>query len=172
MIENIKLVLPSKEYLSSYIEAINEYKVNNINTYDFYHPDECDLFTKYEDFRLGRNLPENYVKATYLWLVDNNEFIGEISIRHSLTESLLKFGGNIGYGIRYSAWNKGYGTEMLRLALVIAKEIGLDKVLITCNDDNYASVRVIEKNGGKLFDKIVNHIDGKRIITRRYWRNI
>ena len=97
-------------------------------------------------------------------------FLGEIAIRHTLTDALLRFGGNIGYGVKYSAWNKGVGTKMLSLALEYAREnLSLEKVLITCNDNNASSVKVIEKNGGVLEDKIVNVIEGQRRITRRYW---
>ena len=106
----------------------------------------------------------------YLWLVDGEEFVGEISIRHRLTDALTRFGGHIGYGIRYSQWNKGRGTEMLSKALLYAKDvIGLDRVLLTCGDDNLGSARVIEKNGGMLQDKIINIINDKERLTRRYW---
>lgn len=118
-------------------------------------------------------MPEGYVKASYLWLADGDKFIGETAIRHSLTDSLMRLGGHIGYGIRFSEWNKGLGTMMLSKALQYAKEvIGLHKVLITCNDNNYGSIRVIEKNGGKLQDKITNTFDGASRITRRYWIEI
>jgi len=166
----MELVKPSEKYYQSYIEAKEEYKQNNVDTYDFYEVPKDELFKKMEDYRTGNNLPEGYVKATYFWLVDNDEFIGEISIRHSLTDSLLRFGGNIGYGIRYSHWNKGIGTIMLSRALVYAKDVlGLNKVLITCNDNNCGSARVIEKNGGILQDKIINTIDGVDRLSRRYW---
>jgi len=166
----MELVIPSEEYYQSYIEAMEEYKQNNIDTYDFWEISKDELFKKMENYRTGNNLPEGYVKATYFWLVDNDKFIGEISIRHSLTDSLLRFGGNIGYGIRYSHWNKGIGTIMLSKALVYAKDVlGLNKVLITCNDNNFGSARVIEKNGGILQDKIINTIDGVDRLSRRYW---
>ncbi len=166
----MELVTPSEKYYQSYIDAIEEYEQNNIDTYDFFDISKYDIFEKMEDYRTGRNLPEGYVKATYFWLVDKDEFIGEISIRHSLTDSLLRFGGNIGYGIRYSYWNKGIGTIMLSKALVYAKDVlGLNKVLITCNDNNFGSARVIEKNGGILQDKIINTIDGVDRLSRRYW---
>lgn len=166
----MKLVLPSKEYYQSYIDAINEYHENNVDTYDFLDVTKYDIFEQIENARAGKNLPDGYVKATYLWLVDGDEFIGEVAIRHSLTDSLLCFGGNIGYGIRYKEWNKGIGTTMLSMALNYSKKvIGLDKVLITCNDNNYGSARVIEKNGGLLQDRIVNNINGIDRITRRYW---
>lgn len=105
--------------------------------------------------------------------MDGDKFIGEVSIRHELTDALLRYGGNIGYGIRYSEWNKGIGTTMLSMALKYAKErLGLNRVLITCDDDNIGSARVIEKNRGILQDKIPNTIDGRDIITRRYWIDI
>lgn len=59
---------------------------------------------------------------------------------------------------------------MLSKAIAYAKDaLGLSRVLITCDDDNYGSARVIEKNGGVLQDKITNKIDGVDVITRRYW---
>ena len=126
------LIVPNKRYYESYVNAINEYREPSIDTYDFLDVTKYDIFKRINDFRTGNNLPDGYVRATYLWLIENNEFIGEISIRHDLTDSLMRFGGNIGYGVRYSQWNKGFGTKMLALALIYAKEvIGLDKVLIT-----------------------------------------
>lgn len=59
-----------------------------------------------------------------------NYFIGEITIRHKLNEVLERYGGHIGYGVRFSEWGKGYGTLMLELALVEAKNLGYLKFLL------------------------------------------
>ena len=83
-----------------------------------------------------------------------------------------KYGGHIGYGIRFSEWNKGFGTLMLKLSLIEAKRIGLSRILITCDDDNVGSARVMEKNGFILSDKIENNFDDGTIVTRRYWKTI
>ena len=169
----MKLILPNKKYYSSYVEAIKEFYKHKVDTYQFLDVSKYDIFEKIENFRTGKNIPINYVNATYLWLVEGDEFIGEVAIRHELTGSLLCFGGNIGYGIRWSKWNNGYGTIMLSLALKYAKEvIGLNKVLITCNDNNLGSACIIEKNYGLLQDKIINVIDGVERTTRRYWIEI
>jgi len=166
----MELILPDRAYYTSYLEAIEEYKANNVSSYVFYDDENADIFENFENDRLGINLPEKFVPATTLWLVENGGFIGEISIRHRLNENLKRFGGNIGYGVRFSKWNMGYGTKMLSMALRFAGEnFGFQKVLITCNDDNYGSAHVIEKNGGILQDKIINVINGKERITRRYW---
>ena len=166
----IEFVTPNKKYSQSYLGAIDEYRINGVDTYEFLDPVKYDIFEYIENSASGINLPENYVSATYFWLVQGDEFIGEVSVRHRLTEPLLRFGGNIGYGIRYSQWNRGFGTMMLSMALGYAKnELRLTEVLITCNDNNFASARIIEKNGGILQDKIANVIDGSERITRRYW---
>lgn len=169
----MELITPCRDYYKSYIDAAKEYAENNVSTYIFLDYEKNDIFEIIENFRTGKNLKKGYIKATYLWLVDGDKFIGEVSIRHELTDALLRYGGNIGYGIRYSEWNKGIGTTMLSMALKYAKErLGLNRVLITCDDDNIGSARVIEKNRGILQDKIPNTIDGRDIITRRYWIDI
>ena len=166
----MKLVMPSQKYYQSYMDAAAEYRAHNVTSYHFLDKCGCGPFEYIDNSRTGSNLPAGYVKATYLWLVDANEFIGEVSIRHELTDALLRFGGNIGYGIRYSHWNRGLGTMMLSEALDYAQnELSLNRVLVTCNESNAGSARVIEKNGGILQDKITNVIDGVERLTRRYW---
>lgn len=163
----IVLVEPERRYLKSYKEAYLEYETNNI---DDYHFSDGDVLAKFDNYKYERNLKENRVGAHFYWLVDDERdyFIGEISIRHRLNDALERYGGHIGYGIRCCEWNKGYGTLLLKCALKKAFELGLDSVLITCDDDNIGSYRVMEKNGFKLRDKIENSINGKAILTRRY----
>ncbi len=166
----MELIKPDKKYYNSFLEAVKEYKENNVMTYQFFECDIEDIFIRMQELEDGINLPEGWVTGTYLWMVDGDEFVGEVNIRHKLTEDLLKLGGHIGYGVRYSRQNEGIGTKMLSLALKYAKdELGLDKVLLTCNDDNYASIKVIENNNGMLQDKVQNTIDNYTWTTRRYW---
>src|SRR5687767_9805931 len=97
--------------------------------------------------------PDGYVPATELWWVDRDEFLGRIGVRHRLTPVLLDVGGHIGYDVRPSARRRGHATEMLRQALVVAGALGLDRALITCDEDNLGSRTVIERNGGVLEDQ-------------------
>lgn len=119
----MELILPDKKYYPSYLEAIREYREHGVHTHPFVDVNRYDVFKRFEDFRTGKNLPESYVKATYLWLVDGDEFIGESSIRHGLTDALLRYGGHIGYGVRYTQWKKGYGTHMLSRTLQYASGV-------------------------------------------------
>lgn len=171
----IRLIEPCEAYLASYTEAYDEYTTFPRRAGNpFSDPRACDLLAKYERYRKAIGLPEGYVAATTFWLVDDeaHRFLGQIDIRHRLTDSLLRYGGHIGYAIRLGEWNKGYGTLMLSLTLPHAKSLGITRCLITCDDDNPGSARVMEKNGFLLADRVDNVIDGRAIITRRYWKTL
>ncbi|HEX6454470.1 MAG TPA: GNAT family N-acetyltransferase, partial [Trebonia sp.] len=93
-----------------------------------------------------------FVPATMLWWVDGEKYLGRLTIRHRLTPRLLEIGGHIGYDIRSSARRRGHATSMLAAALPLARELRIDPALITCDEDNIASRKVIEANGGVLED--------------------
>lgn len=101
------------------------------------------------------------VPATTLWWMFGTEYFGRLAIRHRLTPLLLEAGGHIGYDVRPSARCQGHATAMLRAALPIAHSLGIDPALITCDDDNVASRRVIEVNGGVYEDQ--------RGVKLRFW---
>ena len=107
------------------------------------------------------------VPFTLLWLVEGDEFIGEVSIRHRLNAWLLQEGGHIGYGIRPSRQRQGYGRLILKLALEECRRLGLERVLVTALAANRGSVRIIEANGGRLENELeAPSGDG---LLRRYW---
>jgi predicted acetyltransferase len=119
------------------------------------------------DHRAGRNLPERYVPSTFLVADVDGQVVGRVSIRHELNDFLREEGGHIGYGVLPAYRRRGYATEILRQALVIARSLGIDRVLVTCDDDNVGSIRAIEANGGKL-DPDRPAKPGSAAI-RRYW---
>ena len=166
------LVLPCSKYLASYKEAIEEDDRYDPESEQIFHRGD-DVLEHAEKFRLGIDLPEGYVPETKLWLVDDKTFIGEIHVRHQLTKALLLCGGNIGYGIRYSKRGHGYGKKMLELALNFCKrELDLRKVLITCNDDNYASEKVMLSQGAIYAGESFIEIDEKKQGVKQYWINL
>lgn len=91
-----------------------------------------------------------YVPQTRYWLIVDGRPVGIGKLRDYLNDFLKTTGGHIGYCIRPSERGKGYGNIILRELLKKAREKGIEEVLITCNDDNTRSRRVIEYNGGKL----------------------
>ena len=118
-----------------------------------------------QDSALGRNLAQDRVPSTFLLGVVDGSIVGRISIRHELNEFLLNFGGHIGYMIRPAFRRRGYAREMLRQALQLAQEMGIPRALVTCNDDNFGSIRTIEANGGELENVVLEA--GRPL--RRYW---
>lgn len=96
-----------------------------------------------------------------------NVIIGRLAIRHRLNDFLLKVGGHIGYGVLPPFRKNGYAKRMLSLSLPIAKELGIVKALVTCDDNNIGSIKTIEANGGKLENKVSVGTD--KPLKRRYW---
>ncbi|MEJ7705289.1 MAG: GNAT family N-acetyltransferase [Geodermatophilaceae bacterium] len=111
--------------------------------------------------REGTPRPEGWVPWTTLWYVEGEEYLGGLAIRHRLTPHLLEYGGHVGYDVRRSARRRGHATAMLRQALPVARGLGLERILLTCDVGNIASRRVIEVNGGVLEDQCG--------VKLRYW---
>ena len=112
-------------------------------------------------------VPEGLVpSSTYLGIREKDNYIvGMIDIRHYLNEYLTQIGGNIGYSVRKTERNKGYAKQMLKLALEKCKELKIKKVLITCDEDNIASEKVILSANAKFED--IRCIDGEN--KKRFW---
>ena len=98
-------------------------------------------------------LRKGWVHCTYFWMVEGDELIGYVAIRHRLSPWLLDQGGHVGYGVRPSRRREGHATRALGLALVEARALGIERALVTCDHDNVASRRTIERNGGVLEDR-------------------
>ena len=168
----MELVYPQEKYLLSYSEAYAEEQASDDPEKMLKEPEIAIEYAENE--RKGEGLPEGWVPATTLWLVDGDRFLGRVNIRHRLVPHLMQFGGHIGYMIRPSEQGKGYGNLQLALALDYCREhlrdvIDGDKVLVTCDDDNVRSAKVIEANGGVLENKVENFESGRTVLTRRYW---
>lgn len=121
---------------------------------------------KVERDRAGLDLAPGRVPATMLLAVVGDEIVGRVHIRHELTPALLDEGGHLGYGVRPAYRRRGYATEMLRQGLDRVRDLGIERALVTCDDDNPGSIRTIERCGGVLED--TRPREGGTL-TRRYW---
>lgn len=166
---DIHLERPSERHRESFLRALVELREEGLPWWsggdlDLAERDFAALVAK----RLAEASPADAgrVPKTHLWAIGAEQFVGRIAIHHALDDALRVSGGHIGYDTVPSFRGRGVATEMLRLALPVARDLGLSEVLLTCDDTNAASIRVIEKCGGALRETRV--LDAKRPAKRYY----
>ena len=119
-----------------------------------------------EAFRRGE-VPDGMVPATFLVAVDEDGMlVGRVSVRHELNDFLARVGGHVGYGVRPGHRRRGHATALLRGGLDVLRAQGVDRALVTCDEDNAGSAAVIERCGG-VPDGLVEQEGGPT--KRRYW---
>ena len=171
----IKLIEPCLELKDEFLAMVEEHLKYDVNPEIRDFKEAVDDFEGYVkklvDYAKGKSLPKRWVPANNYWLVNKDSLvIGTSGLRHKLSPQLRRYGGHIGYYIRPTQRNKGYGKHICGLMLEKAGLLGLKRVLITCDDDNVASAKIIESCGGVLKDKIMSK--GHKVPTRRYWIEI
>jgi len=173
------LVRPAMAHMASFVDALNEgYSRDSLRAET---PESIEAIANnpawfldtllnppktvvLPDASLGERVPE-----TFLWYVEGDVFLGSVSVRHRLNDVLAQWGGHVGYAVRPAARGKGYASAMLAGMLEhIRSTLPLERVLLTVNVNNPASIRVIEKNGGVLQD-VIPHPWVEGDLGRRYW---
>ena len=166
----IRFITPTERWK----DAINDYKSEFVLNGETIHGSA--LLGNYDTFEewysdvvknsSEETVAEGWVPSSTLLAVDeNHRLIGFIDIRHRLNDYLAEFGGHIGYSVRKSERQKGYATQMLTQALDVAKQLGIEKVLLTCKKSNIASAATIKKCGGVL----ENEVYEDDVLIQRYW---
>ena len=169
----LELMRPTSEFASQIVEYRQEF-LDAGDSMDgtgplrrMENPEEyIQACAEYEN---TKTVPAHLVEATQFMLVrkNDNKLVGMIQVRHRFNEYLEKYAGHIGYSVRPSERRKGYAKEMLRMALPYCREIGLDKVLITCKDGNVGSEKTILANGGVYESTVYEPNDNVKL--KRFW---
>ena len=147
--ENTELVTPSAKYKDSYIQALEEYELVDNEDPAIREARKKDFDFFLEDIEQNsKGLIVEGIPQIQYWCVEGDKYIGNINYRPQLNDKLQNRGGNIGYTVRPRERGKGYALWMLNQVLEIARTDGLSSVLLTCDDDNYGSIKVIQKAGG------------------------
>lgn len=161
--ENVFLARPNKIYQKSFEGYVLAYKeADDIFYFDKYKK-ALDDFQGYirnlENHSKGIDVPYGEVAVSTYWLIDNDDVVGVVRIRHQDVEC----DGHIGYDISPFHRNRGYGSHILRLAIEKAREIGIGEVFVTCNVDNIASKKIIEKNNGKFLGTVYDEEEDEKL---------
>ncbi len=171
---DIKLIRPAEKYAGQVMDFKMALMENNEGFDGCAGLEDVESFEEWLDFegRLKKKFGGGYVPSDVFLAVRGNDdrVVGIIDLRRELTDFLLRYGGNIGYSVLPLERRKGYGGEMLRLILEYCREIGKEKVLLTCDGKNEGSRRVIMKNGGILENTVHDDVglcNGG--IIERYW---
>lgn len=171
--ESVRLLIPD-ETLCEQIAAYRKAFLDNGDSMD-----GCGSLRRHENphdwLEFNRLLSrketasENWVPCTQFVLVRETDgrLVGMIQVRHEFNEYLEKYAGHIGYSVHPDERRKGYAGEMLARVLPCCAELGIKRVLVTCDADNEASRRTIIKNGGE-YEKTV-HEPEENVNIERYW---
>lgn len=153
--------------LQDYVTAFSEAGESRIDGY-FGKPEWSHEQTvgKLDAWERGEDLG-GWVQCTTRFLVSGGRILGNYNLRHELTETLMRHGGNCGYSVRPSERRKGHATYLLSHAKDLARNLGMDRMLLTCEPENLGSAKAIENNGGILQDVIHHEELGADIA--RYW---
>ncbi|GMK37151.1 acetyltransferase [Paenibacillus sp. CCS19] len=171
MPEYVQLVKPTTELREAYLDFYQEWVDSGEDMVPWViSKDPTDFDAMVQSLlnnEKDENLPAGWVPDSTYWLVTaNNKVIGAVNIRHRLSEKLFNSGGHVGYGIRPTERRQGYATQLLAMALEKTKELGIEKVLVVCDEFNTASARTILRNGGSA-DVSFTDENGKEVL--RFW---
>ncbi|MEG0275899.1 MAG: GNAT family N-acetyltransferase [Coprobacillus sp.] len=154
-----------KKFANDILEYDKSDMINGSGFYLQYKDDFISWIKKEKHMHLGIEMEAELVPGTTFLYMMNNEIVGIINVRHSLNDYLLKVGGNIGYSIHPRYRRQGFATKMLSEALEFCKVWEITPVLVTCDKDNIASRKTIEKCGG-VFEN--EYKEGAETILR-FW---
>ena len=161
--KNLYLAKPSKAFEKSFQNYVLAYKNEKDTHYLDNYKKGLENFDEYlvilDNLSKGINVPVDWVTTSTFWLIDDCEVVGVVRIRHEE----ISTAGHIGYDISPSFRNKGYGNEILKLALVNASELGISEAIVTCEVNNIASKKIIEKNHGVLLGTIYDEEDNENL---------
>lgn len=162
------LITAAELTFSAFCELIDDYAVNGTPFLGMTQPDIFPYFVRTcIKHSAGIGLGKGVSPYTRYFMVDETGTVyAQGDVRHEATRHNTFVAGQLGYGVPPSKRQCGYGTKMCALLIEKAGEMGFKSIIITCRDDNAASARIIERNGGKLIETV--HLRDENTDMRRY----
>lgn len=149
----LKLRHVAAHFADAFVEMRNAFTVAGEDEWKggaiFAHTDPVRYLETLRSWSKGEHLPPNWCPADCYLVFAGDVVVGQLDVRHPLTQHLMDYGGNIGYNVRPDYRNRGIATWALRAGLALLARKGVAEALLTCSHDNAASIRVIERCGGR-----------------------
>lgn len=153
-----QLIKPEIKYGDQYLKAVELLLLENPYYKESYPTENLESQIKNWD-----SLAQNGISYRY-WLIDKDDYIGTIILRRK------DFGESeqVHYSISPEKRGNGYGKIILKLGLEKAKELGFDKLSLSCKKENTASQKIIQSNGGKFIKEKEVQGEKEKIILYKY----
>ena len=171
----LRLVRPSVEFRETFLEGLCGIDLPTERRQWVYLGDAADLSFPERDFagyvdtlrRTEHEPPAHFVRGLTYWGIVDGRMVGRLGLRLELNDFLARVGGHIGYYVHPDCRRRGFATEMLRLALQTPEARAIGRLLLTCDEDNAISERIILGSGG-VFESVVD--DGpEKPRKKRFW---
>jgi predicted acetyltransferase len=162
----VKLILTAASGRDAFLRMAQEWRDRDVDRYAAALED-FEQYLQQLRHDEAPSQPEGRVPSTQYCLQHRGEIVACVRLRSRLNEALALEGGHIGYDVRPCARGHGFGTMVLQDILPVARELGLDRVLLTADADNLPSLKIIERNGGIFTGEIRSATTGRPM--RQYW---
>ena len=164
----LDFILPTQEHKDDVIKFYDAFAATNSSCIGYNGYKNYDKWLEgMQNRKNGINLPPGYVRENFYLCYEGSKLIGVFSLKFELTEFLRNFGGHVGYAVLPSERNRGLATQILSQGFEIAKKFNFTQILAICDEDNYASAKVIVKNGGAFENKLFD--EDEKVFVNRYW---
>ncbi|PMM40531.1 GNAT family N-acetyltransferase [Vibrio splendidus] len=124
--------------------------------------DSSDAYLKRRvAYSRGEELPEGWTPASTYFCIDSGQILGVVRVRHGTSEYIHNVIGHIGYETLPQARGRGIASHMLSWG---QRYVLVESAIITCDCNNVASQKVIEKCGGQFLNTFYSSQDDQEVL--------
>lgn len=159
----MQIVKANLSHLVAFDQYVEKCAHAEMEMYVAAQSDSEALLKKRIGYAKGEGLPEGWTPSSTYFCIEQGVILGSIRVREGNNDYLENVIGHIGYETAPDVQGKGIATFMLNW---VKTEIIKDFAIVSCDVNNTASRRVIEKAGGEFLNTFYSEQDKYEV--RRY----